>query len=101
MHSNLPSGINQQWLASEAGPAIEVLVIKNSWCDAVIACQGAQVLHYQPKQKLPILWLSDTNQFQRGKAIRGGIPLCFPSTSTGFAITWLCPPNGMAVAASQ
>ncbi|TEU26901.1 D-hexose-6-phosphate mutarotase [Alkanindiges illinoisensis] len=78
MHSNLPSGINQQWLASEAGPAIEVLVIKNSWCDAVIACQGAQVLHYQPKQKLPILWLSDTNQFQRGKAIRGGIPLCFP-----------------------
>lgn len=77
MNSALPTGIKPQWLAHENN-AIEVLVISNPFCDAVIAYQGAQVLHYQAKQKPPLLWLSTGNRFQSGKAIRGGIPLCFP-----------------------
>ena len=77
MHLKLPKGITRQELSHEAN-TIEVLVINNPFCETVVSCQGAQVLQYQPKQKLPILWLSDANQFQRGKAIRGGIPLCFP-----------------------
>lgn len=78
MNSTLPSGIERQWLTNESDTAIEVLVITNSLCQAVVACQGAQVLLYQQKQKLPLLWLSKFNQFKAGKAIRGGIPLCFP-----------------------
>lgn len=78
MNSNLPSGLKQQWLAHNTDAGIEVLVIDNPFCQATIAYQGAQVLHYQQKQKLPILWLSQGNAFQPGKAIRGGIPLCFP-----------------------
>lgn len=78
MHPNLPVGIKSQWLAQDTEAAMEAWVIDNPWCDAVIARQGAQVLHYQQKQKPPLLWLSKANQFQSAKAIRGGIPLCFP-----------------------
>lgn len=63
---------------------LDVIEIDNPFCSAVIALQGAQVLHYQQKAKSselpipPLLWLSDNNSFAPQKAIRGGIPLCFP-----------------------
>jgi len=39
---------------------------------------GGQVLTWQPKHELPVFWLSDDSQYSEGKAIRGGIPLCWP-----------------------
>lgn len=46
---------------------------------ALISLQGAQLLQWQPKnQKQSVLWLSEIEPFQKGKAIRGGIPLCYP-----------------------
>ncbi|OOS00310.1 D-hexose-6-phosphate mutarotase [Haemophilus paracuniculus] len=58
---------------------IPVLVIKHSVGEAKIALQGAQLLSWKPqKAKHDILWLSNIASFQRGTAIRGGIPLCYP-----------------------
>lgn len=60
---------------------IEVIEVDNPLCYAVISLQGAQVLKFQKKENTvpqDLLWLSDLNQYQSGKAIRGGIPLCFP-----------------------
>lgn len=67
-----------QW-ASLGPDALQVLQIDNEFCTAQVALQGAQVLQFYSKQhQRDVLWLSDRNSFAAGKAIRGGIPLCFP-----------------------
>lgn len=40
---------------------------------------GAHVAAWQPTGSAhPVLWLSSTSAYTAGKAIRGGIPICFP-----------------------
>lgn len=56
----------------------EYLEIKNEFCEAKIALQGAHIYHYQRTNETPILWLSEVSDFELGKAIRGGVPLCWP-----------------------
>lgn len=43
-----------------------------------LSLYGGQVLSWQPKNQRAVFWLSDTSQYSEGKAIRGGIPLCWP-----------------------
>ena len=54
------------------------LEIQNDHAEAKIALQGAHLFHYKAKNKAPLLWLSEKAYFEEGKAIRGGIPICFP-----------------------
>lgn len=56
----------------------EYLEIQNDHAQAKIALQGAHIFHYQTKGEEPILWLSEKAYFEKGKAIRGGVPVCFP-----------------------
>lgn len=46
--------------------------------DATILRQGAQLIHFQPKGREPLLWSAALSTFEKGKAFRGGIPLCWP-----------------------
>ena len=39
---------------------------------------GAHVTHFQPSGKEPVLWMSRVSNFELGKPIRGGIPICWP-----------------------
>ena len=52
--------------------------VSNALGDARVALQGAHLFHYQRKGDKPLLWLSERSLFQDGKAIRGGIPICWP-----------------------
>ena len=52
--------------------------IENKQAEAKIALQGAHLFHYKVKDKPSLLWLSQVAYFEEGKAIRGGIPVCFP-----------------------
>ncbi|MFA5233848.1 MAG: D-hexose-6-phosphate mutarotase [Sulfurimonas sp.] len=52
--------------------------IKNSAAEAKIALQGAHLFHYERVGEEPILWLSEVSDFEYGKAIRGGVPVCWP-----------------------
>ena len=52
--------------------------IENDFAEAKIALQGAHLFHYKVKDKPDLLWLSKMAYFEKGKAIRGGIPICFP-----------------------
>jgi len=52
--------------------------VTNRFADAQICLYGAQIISYTLKNKVDILWLSPTSFFTEGKAIRGGIPVCFP-----------------------
>jgi D-hexose-6-phosphate mutarotase len=47
--------------------------------NATLCLQGAQLIAWQPRgESLPVLWLPEAAQLQRGKAIRGGMPVCWP-----------------------
>ncbi len=54
------------------------LIISHRHCTAKVSLYGGQVLSYKPKGHKDVLWLSDDAHYQKGKAIRGGIPLCWP-----------------------
>ncbi|TCK02718.1 D-hexose-6-phosphate mutarotase [Marinobacterium mangrovicola] len=45
-----------------------------------VSLQGAQVLSYLAagEQQQDVFWISSTSRYQAGKAIRGGIPVCWP-----------------------
>lgn len=45
---------------------------------AEISLYGAQLLSFKPGEQQDIIWMSEKSLFEPGKAIRGGIPLCFP-----------------------
>lgn len=56
----------------------EYLEISNKKAHAKIALQGAHLFHYQRQGQNPLLWLSEKSFFEAGKAIRGGVPICWP-----------------------
>jgi glucose-6-phosphate 1-epimerase len=55
-----------------------VLTAHNRHATARIALHGGQVLSFCPKGGADLLFLSDLAVFQPGKAIRGGVPVCWP-----------------------
>ena len=72
----LPQGCTIKTIAESE---LEAIWLSNAHCEALISLHGAQVLKFYAKAKQQeLLWLSEQAQYQSGKAIRGGIPLCFP-----------------------
>lgn len=69
----------------------QILHVHTEQCEAMVALQGAHLFKFQPKGSKNVVWLSDDALFEPGKAIRGGIPVCWPwfgtigSPSHGFA----------------
>jgi glucose-6-phosphate 1-epimerase len=58
---------------------LEYIEITNKAASAKIALQGAHIFHYQRVGEDPLLWLSEISEYKKGKAIRGGVPICWPS----------------------
>lgn len=56
----------------------EFLVIDHQKFKAAFALQGAHLIDFQLKEQPPIIWLSKTALYSEGKAIRGGVPICWP-----------------------
>lgn len=54
------------------------LTISNKYADADICLYGAHVTSFRPHKSLDLLYMSPESFFEEGKAIRGGIPVCFP-----------------------
>ncbi|MCY1722240.1 D-hexose-6-phosphate mutarotase [Prolixibacteraceae bacterium Z1-6] len=53
-------------------------MVSNKFADATISLYGAQILNFNPVRNMEILWMSSESYLEKGKAIRGGIPVCFP-----------------------
>jgi len=62
----------------DLGHSIQGLSLKHDQFKATISLYGGQVLTWQPSDQKAVFWLSDDAQYSAGKAIRGGIPLCWP-----------------------
>ncbi|MFM9912355.1 MAG: D-hexose-6-phosphate mutarotase [Methylophilaceae bacterium] len=60
------------------GNSLAIARIQNVHASADIAIQGAQILTYEPENDAPVIWLSPHAKFIAGKAIRGGVPVCWP-----------------------
>ena len=54
------------------------LRIENQQATATVFLQGAQLSHYQRNNEAPIIWCSSHCDYQQGKPLRGGIPICWP-----------------------
>jgi D-hexose-6-phosphate mutarotase len=52
--------------------------IQSLEASAQVSLYGAHVLHYVPKGKEEVLWNTGKSFFEKGKPIRGGIPVCWP-----------------------
>lgn len=53
-------------------------MVSNKYADATICLYGAHIVSYSPAKNMEVLWMSPYSSFEEGKAIRGGIPVCFP-----------------------
>lgn len=62
----------------ESGPGLPMADIRTPLATARVALQGAQVLAWRPDGVAPVLWLSGAAVFEADKAVRGGIPVCWP-----------------------
>ncbi|MFE2870599.1 D-hexose-6-phosphate mutarotase [Embleya sp. NPDC059259] len=57
---------------------LEVVVVDHPRVRAALALQGAHLFAWQPQGAEPVLWLSDDGVFEEGRAVRGGVPICWP-----------------------
>ncbi|MFT5543896.1 MAG: glucose-6-phosphate 1-epimerase [Glaciecola sp.] len=66
-------------ISSHKRDKIQTLRINNKHCDAEIAMFGAHLLSFSPKSDgIERIWLSELACFDKSKAIRGGVPICWP-----------------------
>lgn len=75
LYSDPSLGQVEQLNITDGFPAI---VINHPKSQAKISLYGGHVLSWKPTGEKEVFWLSDTALYQQGKAIRGGIPLCWP-----------------------
>ncbi len=68
-------------------------------CTAEFFLHGAHVTQYQPVDDRPVLFSSSNALYEPGKAIRGGIPVCFPwfsaKTDTNGVVDAQAPAHGL------
>lgn len=57
---------------------LEYINVASELCSAKIFLQGAQLTEFTPCGKKPLIWVSSEEDYQEGKSIRGGIPICWP-----------------------
>jgi len=62
----------------QTADGLAVAKIANAHARASIFLQGAQLTEWTPHGQAPVIWLSPAAQFIEGKAIRGGVPVCWP-----------------------
>ncbi len=57
---------------------LNVIVVDHPQVKASVALQGAHLLSWKPEGEEEVLWLSNNTPFKKGKALRGGVPICWP-----------------------
>ena len=71
--------IHDQLEFVEAEHGFVLIEINNALAHATICTYSGQVLSYRPKSETEdLLFVSDSAYFTAGKAIKGGIPVCWP-----------------------
>ncbi len=69
----LPKGIT-----SVVENGLNAYRIDTPQCSGLVYEHGAHVASWKPAGQDEVLWMSDNSVFSPDKAIRGGVPICFP-----------------------
>ncbi len=75
---NQKYGIGDQLFFRKGPGGFIVAEIKNPQGEASVTLHGGHIMSFRPRDHEPVLWLSSDSHFKTGKAIRGGIPVCWP-----------------------
>jgi glucose-6-phosphate 1-epimerase len=76
---NNDHGIAGQVTFVEGEGGLPFIKVENDKASALISIYAGQVLSFQPKHALnDLLFLSKLAYYQPGKAIKGGVPICWP-----------------------
>lgn len=67
-----------QMITKENELVFQGVTITHPLCSAQVSLYGGQVLSYKPEGFDDVFWLSQRSMFDGGKAIRGGVPICWP-----------------------
>jgi glucose-6-phosphate 1-epimerase len=62
----------------ELASGLKALRFVHQKCQGSVSLYGGQVLNWQPTGQQPVFWLSKDSHYSSNKAIRGGVPLCWP-----------------------
>lgn len=57
---------------------LPMITVSNSHADALISVYAGQVLSFQPRGAADVLFVSEKAYYAPGKAIKGGVPICWP-----------------------
>jgi glucose-6-phosphate 1-epimerase len=78
-HLNANFGIQDQVKFYTGSGGFPIIHVNNKNAFAVISVYGAQILSFLPRdEQVDMLFLSNKAVYEEGKAIRGGIPVCWP-----------------------
>jgi len=77
-HLNERFSIAGQLVIVEGNGGFPFIHIHNQHADALISLYGGQILSYRPKGHDELMFLSKKAFFEEGKAIKGGVPVCWP-----------------------
>ena len=71
-------GVEDRVVFREGTGGLPVAVLSNTAASAEVCLQGAHVTSFRPRGQEETLWVSELAEYRSGKAIRGGIPVCWP-----------------------
>lgn len=100
---------DQYVVFEESQDGIVFIKIDHPLATATISLQGGQVLQWQPKSQVePVLWSTDSLNWKKGRAIRAGIPICWPwfgahpvdSSAPAHGYARICPWDVISVSTS-
>ena len=77
-HLNARFAIPGRLHFNDSGDGLPVADITTPASLARVALHGGQVLGWQPSGTAPVIWVSKAAVFEPGKAVRGGVPVCWP-----------------------
>lgn len=63
---------------SEGNGGLACVRVKTAQCSGEVYLLGGHVTRWKPAGAEEVVWMSQHSLFQAGKAIRGGVPVCFP-----------------------
>lgn len=76
---SLRSQFNIPGVTIEAGNGgLACVRVATPLCRGEIYLHGAHVTEFTPAGHEPVMWVSKASAFKPGKAIRGGVPICYP-----------------------
>ena len=74
---------------------LSLLRVSTPLGEGEVYLHGAQVTRWTPVGQRPLIWLSEASAFEPARAIRGGVPICFPWFGAGRGAR-MTPQHGFA-----